>query len=103
MLYHIIVIKITYSICLLVFRSTRKKLRGLSRLITKKKTLVAAYFGLLYSVCHPEEWDVPDFVRSVIVNPPIWRKQAGRPRTTRIPSTGEKKDGALKFARFVGK
>ena len=48
------------------------------------------YSGLLYPVCLPDEWDVPESVRSIIVNPPIWRKQAGRPRTTRIPSVGER-------------
>ena len=53
--------------------------------------LVAAYSGLLYPVCHSDEWDVPESVRSIVVNPSIWRKQAGRPRTTRIPSAGKKK------------
>ena len=32
-----------------------KELRGLSRLITKKETLVVAYSGLLYHVCHPDK------------------------------------------------
>ena len=62
---------------------------GLSRLITKK-TLVAAYSSLLDPVYHPDEWDVPESVRSVVVNLSIWRKQVGRPQTTRIPSIGEK-------------
>ena len=52
--------------------------------------LVAVYSSLLYSVCHLDEWDVPEFVRSVVVNPPIWRKQASRSWTTRIPSVGER-------------
>ena len=34
--------------------------------------------------------DVPESVRSIVVNPPIWQKQADRPRTTRIPSAGER-------------
>ena len=73
---HIIVIKITYSICLLVFRSANKKNERYVSPYYKKKTLVAAYSGLLYLVCHPNEWDVPESVRSVVVNPSIWRKQA---------------------------
>ena len=88
--YHLIVIKITYSICLLVFRSACKKIERFVSPYYKKKTLVATYSGLLYPVCHPDEWDVLESVRSIIVNPPIWQKQAGRPRTTRIPFAGEK-------------
>ena len=34
--------------------------------------------------------DVPESVRSIVVNPPIWQKQTCRPRTTRIPSAGER-------------
>ena len=88
--YHLIVIKITYSIFLLIFRSANRRSERYVSPYYKKETLVAAYSGLLYPVCHPDEWDVPEFVRSLVVNPSIWRKQAGRPRTTRIPSAGEK-------------
>ena len=49
-----------------------------------------AYSGLLYPACHPNEWDVPESVRSVVVNPSIWRKQTSRPQTTRISSTKER-------------
>ena len=90
MLYHLIVIKITYSICLLIFRSANRRSERYVSPYYKKKMLVATYSGLLYPVCHPNEWDVLESVRSIVVNPPIWRKQAGRPRTTRIPSAGER-------------
>ena len=54
-----------------------KEMRGLSRLITKKReTLVAAYSGLLYLVCHPNEWDVPESVRSIVVNLPVKRSRS---------------------------
>ena len=79
-----------WPICLLVFRAAHRRNERYVSPYYKKETLVAAYSGLVYPVCHPDEWDVLEFVRSVIVNPPIWRKQAGRPRTTRIPSTGER-------------
>ena len=88
--YHLIVIKITYSIFLLIFRSANRRSERYVSPYYKKETLVATYSGLLYPVCHPDEWDVPESVRSIVVNPPIWRKQAGRPRSTRIPSAGER-------------
>ena len=56
MLYHLIVIKITYSICLLIFRSANRRNERYVSPYYKKETLVAAYFDLLYSVCHPDEW-----------------------------------------------
>ena len=90
MLYHLIVIKITYSICLLILRSANRRSEGYVSPYYKKETLVAAYSGLLYLVCYPDEWDVPKSIRSLVVNPSIWRKQVGRPRTTIIPSTGER-------------
>ena len=90
MLYHKIVIKMTCCVCLLVFRTANRRNERYVSPYYKKETLVAAYSGRVYPVCHPDEWDVPDSIRSVVVNPPIWRKQAGRPRTTRIPSVGER-------------
>ena len=88
--YHLIVIKITYSICLLIFRSANRRSERYVSPYYKKKTLVATYSGLLYPICHPDEWDVPESVKSIVVNPLIWRKQAGRPQTTRIPFAGER-------------
>ena len=61
MLYHLIVIKITYSIYLLIFRSTNGRSERYVSPYYKKETLVVAYSGLIYPVCHPDEWDVPDF------------------------------------------
>ena len=87
---HLIVIKITYSICLLIFRSANRRSERYVSSYYKKDTLVATYSGLLYPVCHPDEWDIPESVRSIVVNPPIWRKQVGRPRTTKISSVGER-------------
>ena len=71
MLYYIIVIKITYSICLHVFRSARKRIDRFVSSYYKKETFVATYSGILYLVCHPDEWDVLESVRSVVVNPLI--------------------------------
>ena len=90
MLYYIIIIKITYSIYLLVFRYACKRIDLFVSLYYKKEILVAAYSGLLYLVCHPNEWNVLESIRSVVANPSIWQKQAGRLWTTRISSTGKK-------------
>ena len=68
-----------------------KEMISLSQIITKKEKLVETYSGLIYPVCHPDKWDVPEFIRSVVVNPSIIRKQVGQPKTTRIPSIGERK------------
>ena len=74
MLYHKIVIKMTYSICLLVFRTVNGRNERYVSPYYKKETLVVAYSDLLYPVCHPDEWDVLESVRSVVVNPLIWQK-----------------------------
>ena len=71
MFYYIIVIKIIYSICLLVFRFAHKRNERFVLFYYKKETFVAAYSSLLYPVCHPDEWDVSESVRSIVVNPPI--------------------------------
>ena len=76
MLYHIIVIKITYSIYLLVFRSAHRRNERYVSPYYKKETLVAAYFGLLDPVCHPDKWNVPKFVRSIVVNLPVKRSRS---------------------------
>ena len=70
--YHLIVIKITYSICLLIFRSVNRRSERYVLPYYKKETLVATYSGLLYLICHPDEWDVLESVRSIVVNPSIW-------------------------------
>ena len=90
MFYYIIVIKIIYSICLLVFRSAYKRIERFVSPYYKKKTFVTTYSDLLYPVCHLDECDVSESVRFVVVNPSIWWKQASRPQTTRIPSVGER-------------
>ena len=74
MLYYIIVIKITYSIYLLVFRFTHKRNERFVWLYYKKEMLVTAYSGLVYPIFYLNKWDVLESVRSVVVNPPIWRK-----------------------------
>ena len=35
--------------------------------------LVKAYFGRIYSICHPEDWDVLKSIRSKVVRPPTIR------------------------------
>ncbi|XVF59053.1 hypothetical protein PTKIN_Ptkin07bG0243700 [Pterospermum kingtungense] len=51
----------------------------------------AMYSGLIYPVSHPDEWEVPNNVKSQIVLPPSIRAQAGAPQTTRFPSGVERR------------
>ena len=87
---HIIVIKITYSICLLIFRFAHKRNERYVSPYYKKETFIAAYSGRIYPIWHPDEWDVPESIRSLVFNPPICQKQADWPRTTRLFSAGER-------------
>ena len=57
---------------------------------------MAAYAGAIFPVPDPDEWTVPEDIRNMIVLPPPWRLQAGRPRKKRIPSAGEISGRVLK-------
>lgn len=50
------------------------------------ETLRKTYFGEIYPVPNPDEWEVPTEVKSEIVGVPANPKQAGRPRMSRIKS-----------------
>ncbi|XP_017970363.1 PREDICTED: uncharacterized protein LOC108660628 [Theobroma cacao] len=54
-----------------------------------KIVFVEGYSGSIMLVGHPSEWDIPPYVKQIVVVPPPWRGQAGRPRRRRIPSAGE--------------
>src|SRR5262249_29177785 len=51
--------------------------------------LVDAYAEPIRPLGHPTEWVVSDEVSARVVLPPITRRQIGRRRKERIPSTGE--------------
>ncbi|EOY08200.1 Uncharacterized protein TCM_022540 [Theobroma cacao] len=55
----------------------------------KTTVLVESYAGSIHSVGHPSEWDIPHHVKQIIILPPPWRGQAGRPRKRKILATGE--------------
>ncbi|XP_017972759.1 PREDICTED: uncharacterized protein LOC108661277 [Theobroma cacao] len=55
----------------------------------KTTVLVEDYSGSIRPVRHPSEWDILPHVKQIIILPPAWRGQAGRPRRRRIPSVGE--------------
>ncbi|EOY13857.1 Uncharacterized protein TCM_032532 [Theobroma cacao] len=55
----------------------------------KTTIFVEGYLGSIRPIGHPSEWDSPPHVKQIIVLPPPWRGQAGRPRRRRIPSAGE--------------
>ncbi|WRX18124.1 zinc finger protein [Theobroma cacao] len=52
----------------------------------KTTVLVEGYVGSICSVGHPSEWDIPPHVKQIVILPPPWQGQAGRPRRKRIPS-----------------
>lgn len=55
----------------------------------KMKTYRETYSKEVYPIPHPDEWIVPNEVKSAIVVMPSNPKQAGRPRTSRIKSALE--------------
>ena len=57
----------------------------------KKDKLLQLWSGLIYPVCHPYDWDVPESISSTILNPLVIWTPAGRPKTKRIPSSRERK------------
>ncbi|XP_017980979.1 PREDICTED: uncharacterized protein LOC108663008 [Theobroma cacao] len=55
----------------------------------KTTVLVEDYSGSILLAGHPSEWDIPPHVKQIVILPPLWRSQAGRPRRRKIPSAGE--------------
>ncbi|KAK2649031.1 hypothetical protein Ddye_016520 [Dipteronia dyeriana] len=55
----------------------------------KKSIMVEAYSGVIRPVGHKSEWGVPEDISSIVVNAPPWVSQVGRPKKSRIPSSGE--------------
>ncbi|GMN45101.1 hypothetical protein TIFTF001_014303 [Ficus carica] len=54
-----------------------------------KDYLYACYSSVVHPIGSAEGWDVPEEVRSQIVNPPNTKRGPGRPRVRRILSQGE--------------
>ncbi|KAK0599876.1 hypothetical protein LWI29_009386 [Acer saccharum] len=67
----------------------------------KTTSWVEAYSGNIFPVGHPSEWTIPEGVRSMVVYPPPFRAQAGRPkrRDTNLPGNIEMVTQDI--ARFV--
>ncbi|KAK4833882.1 hypothetical protein QYF36_012803 [Acer negundo] len=55
----------------------------------KKPSLVKAYAGVIRPVGHMSGWEIPDEISTLIVHPPLWISQAGRPCKIRKPSIEE--------------
>ncbi|EOY21078.1 Uncharacterized protein TCM_012395 [Theobroma cacao] len=55
----------------------------------KTRSWVEGYAVPIYSIGHPSKWDISHNVQEIIVLPPTWRGQVGRPRWKRIPSARE--------------
>jgi hypothetical protein len=59
-------------------------------LMYRTETVLHAYAEPIMPVGLRHEWDVPEEVKQIVVEPPQLRRPAGRPRSRRIPSTGER-------------
>ncbi|KAK2648308.1 hypothetical protein Ddye_015797 [Dipteronia dyeriana] len=55
----------------------------------KKSSLVDTYSRVIRPVRHKSKWGVPQDISLIVVNAPLWVSQAGRPKKSRIPSSGE--------------
>ncbi|XP_021278476.1 uncharacterized protein LOC110412271 [Herrania umbratica] len=53
------------------------------------RSWVDGYAVPIHSIGHPSEWDIPYDVKQMVVLPPTWGDQEGKPRRKRIPSAGE--------------
>ena len=62
--------------------------------------LKMAYGETIYPVPPESEWDVEEDTKKIVVEPPLKRKNSGRPKNKRIPSRGEFPQ--KKRERFVG-
>ncbi|KAK0572684.1 hypothetical protein LWI29_035365 [Acer saccharum] len=69
----------------------------------KTTSWVEAYSGNIFPVGHPSEWTIPEGVRSMVVYPPPFRAQAGRPKKKRYKSAGEHKNGNTRHCTICGK
>ena len=57
----------------------------------KKDKLLQSWFGPIYPICHPYDWDMPKLVSSIVVNLLVIQILVGQPKTKRIPSKRERK------------
>ncbi|KAK0575922.1 hypothetical protein LWI29_009182 [Acer saccharum] len=69
----------------------------------KTTSWVEAYSGNIFPVGHPSEWTIPEGVRSMVVYPPLFRAQAGRPKKKRYKSAGEHRNGNTRHCTICGK
>ncbi|KAK0570833.1 hypothetical protein LWI29_007171 [Acer saccharum] len=69
----------------------------------KTTSWVEAYSGNIFPVGHPSEWTIPEGVRSMVVYPPPFRAQAGRPKKKRYKSAGEHRNGNTRHCTICGK
>ncbi|KAK0574116.1 hypothetical protein LWI29_018397 [Acer saccharum] len=69
----------------------------------KTTSWVEAYSGNIFPVGHPSEWTIPEGVRSMVVYPPPFHVQAGRPKKKRYKSAGEHRNGKTRHCTICGK
>ncbi|KAK0598959.1 hypothetical protein LWI29_001087 [Acer saccharum] len=69
----------------------------------KTTSWVEAYSGNIFPVGHPSEWTIPEGMRSMVVYPPSFRAQAGRPKKKRYESAGEHRNGKTRHCTICGK
>ena len=57
----------------------------------KKDKFQQSWFGPIYPVYHPDDWDVPESISSIVVNPPVIQTPTSQPKTKIIPFIGERR------------
>ena len=55
----------------------------------KKQTYLNTYEGTVNTVGNPDEWKIPEQLEEIVVEAPIEKCAARRPKKTRLPSRGE--------------
>ncbi|KAK2663510.1 hypothetical protein Ddye_002084 [Dipteronia dyeriana] len=81
---------------LVVIRYSKKPLPDYCGDCYKTTSWVEAYAGIISPIGHPNDWNIPEDVRSKVVLLPPFRAQAGRPRKKRFKSAGEHGNGKIK-------
>ena len=87
------------------FRPASQCYYDICLITTKKEMLIKAWSGPIFSISHPNDWDVLKSVTLIVMNPQIIRTPPGQPRTKRIPFVGERRklrDQVCSICRQLG-
>ena len=71
----------------------------------KKEMLLTAWFGPIFHVFHLDDWDVPNSITSIVVNPLVIQTPRSQPKIKRISFAGERRrrrDQVCSICRQLG-